>query len=166
MNQEAVPRWAAKMGINLNDYRVAVVNDVANRVALRSRNDVVAFYWAHFEVGLWLPLDPFICEFLESTGTAPLDINLHTINLPVFFAIVFRALGFEPHLPVFLHFFQVQKAVVKARELLNDCSRSGGPQLFMDPPNKVQSWNEHYIMIEAHHGWNFPVPHSESGRRV
>lgn len=38
------------------------------------------------------------------------------------------------------------------------------PKMFIEPPNKVQSWNERYILIEARQGWNFNMPLEETTR--
>lgn len=88
MNNEAISDWEKRMGINLDDYRIHVVDDPIDCKALRTKIDAVAFYRAHFEVGLWLPLDPFICKFLESTSAAPINVNLHIMRLLVCFAIM------------------------------------------------------------------------------
>lgn len=67
------------MGIYLDDYRIRLVNNPVDCKALWVRKDSIAFYRAHFEVGLRLPIDPFICEFLKRTNSARIDINIHTI---------------------------------------------------------------------------------------
>lgn len=63
-HQEDVPAWAKSMGINLKDYKVHVVHSPVDRASLRTKNNDVTFYRAHFGVGLCLPLDPFFCELL------------------------------------------------------------------------------------------------------
>lgn len=153
------------MGIYLEDFKITVKDDPVDRVALRFRKDAVAFYRAHFEVGLRLPLDPFVYEFLEATSAAPIGINLHTMHLLVCFVIVCQALGFEPRLPVFLHFFTLSKVGPKAGDLLDAPTRLDGPSLFIEPLNKVQNWNEHYILVKSRDGWNFSLPRSESDRK-
>lgn len=52
VDEEPVPSWAKKMGINLEDCRVRVVNDPIDCKALRVRKDAITIYRAHFEVGL------------------------------------------------------------------------------------------------------------------
>lgn len=41
-------------------------------------------------------------------------------------------------------------------------TRPNVAQLFTNPPNKMQKWNEKYRLVESRKGWNFPVPHRKS----
>lgn len=125
------------MGINLKDYKVHVVDSPVDQASLCTKNDDVAFYRAHFEVGLRLPLDPFFYKFLDLKSSAPIDINLHMVRLLVCFAIVYRSLGFEPRISIFMYFFTVQSSSKKGGDLLGARSRPNKPQMFTEPPNKV-----------------------------
>lgn len=160
--QDAIPEWAAAMGIDLDDFRIIVADEKVDRKILRVKKDMVAFYRAHFEVGLGLPLDPFICAFLAKTKSVPIDLNMHTVRLLVCFAIVCRSLGFEPQLSVFFHF---HTASVSA-DLISVRSRAGGPQMFKKAPNKIHHWKDRYILVESRCGWNFPVPRASCDRQA
>lgn len=51
-DQDVVPGWTKLLGIDLDDFRVIVVDEKVDRKVIRVKNDMVAFYQAHFEVGL------------------------------------------------------------------------------------------------------------------
>lgn len=128
-SQDKVPEWVAKVGIDLRDYKVVVEDDPVNQAALCTRSDMVAFYRAHFEVCLWLPLDPFICKFMEAVSAAPIDLNLYTVYLLVCFAIVCKHVGFEPRVSTFLEFFSIQNSWPKAGNLLSARAQPSSPQI-------------------------------------
>lgn len=85
-----------------------VEDDPVDREVLHTKNNMVSFFCAHFEVGLQLSLDPFIYEFMEEVSAAPIDLNLHDVRLFICFAIVCSHLGFEPCASTFLEFFSIQ----------------------------------------------------------
>lgn len=122
-NQNTVTEWADAMGIDLDDFRIFVPEGKVDRQTLRVKNDMVAFYRAHFDVGLRLPLDLFISAFLDKTHSVPIDLNLHTVRLLVCFAIICRSLGFEPQLSTFFHFH----TTAISSDLISARGRSAGP---------------------------------------
>ena len=113
-----VKSFYTKYNIDPDEYKITYVDKQKVEISelIRSR-ERVAFYVGQFDLGLRLPLDPFICQFLVAHNAVPIQLVANTVRALTSFLVVCRHLGYEPTLGSFYYFFR----------FANTKSKSGNP---------------------------------------
>jgi hypothetical protein len=145
-----------QLGTDPSRYNLVHVTPL---VPQRWYTECVAFFYDFFVVGLRLPLDPFIVEFLQLTRTIPFFLTVNLIRSLCAFASLCRCLGFIPTVVMYGEFFEMYKDRADNRGVIRYSARARRTRwkLFQTPPNKLEGWRERVMWIESTHGWPFPT---------
>ena len=144
--------------IDREEYKLTYID--AWDMAKDARNDLfygeqyVNFYYKQFKLGFCLPLDPFICEFLEKTQSVPAMIGANSVRYLTSFIVLCRCIGFEPCLWVFNKFFIT--TYTSKTGLFAIKSNFNQPKIIDSMSTKASGWDNHIVQVEIHQGWEFP----------
>lgn len=135
-----------KYGISSSEYRLFLEKEV-----VEMSTKAIPIPVAHFEAGLWLPLDPGFVEFLIFVRAQPAHLHPNVVRLIMAMIVLCRRHGVEVSANLVRHFFSSLRMV---NNVLSMRPRAGVVSLFDGLPNKIR-WTNKWAMIEAKHGFPF-----------
>jgi hypothetical protein len=122
-----------QLGIDPSRYNLV---HVTHLVPQRWYTECVAFFFDFFVVGLRLPLDPFIVEFLQESRTLPFFLTVNLVRSLCAFASLCRCLGFVPTVVMYGEYFEMYKDQADNRGVVRYSARARRTRwkLFQTPP--------------------------------
>jgi hypothetical protein len=119
----------------------------------------ICVYAQAFEVGMRLPLHPFLSDALSHYGIAPSQLAPNGWRVLSAFAVLchFRGAG-APSLPVFRHFFALSP-LPKGKGWYSFRGRETMPALFAGLPTSNKAWKEEFLLVSPPPSapWRCPV---------